>query len=399
MKRIFFFCLFVLLMTGCHQETASPMLEQLLRDARKQFAPDQRTAVFDVTYRLEGNNLILRGEILGEQRRESLAAFLRGKTSYAIVDSLKVLPDSSVGDKQVALVSVSVANLRKEPDHAAELGTQALLGTPVRVLKKHRGWWYVQTPDDYLGWTDGLIIPMSGEDYAAWVAKPKIIVTEAFGFAYETPAEKGQVVSDIVVGDLLALEKTSGTAYQVLYPDGRKAFLPKAAAQPFDRWLAQAHDTPERIVATAKQYMGIPYLWGGTSSKGFDCSGFTKIVYFLNGVMLPRDADQQADVGVPVATDTGFGTLQPGDLLFFGRRGTAEKPERITHVGISLGRAQFIHAPGGGGVTTNSLSPEDLDFSRRRSDTFIRARRIIGAGSDNGVPSLSSLPYYQSHER
>lgn len=399
MKRYSFFGLLLLLMTGCHHETTSPMIEQLLREARTQLAPDRRTAVFDVTYALQGNDVILHGEILGDQRKADFLAFFRGKTSYTVLDSLKTLPDSSVGDKPVAIVSVSVSNLRKEPDHAAELGTQALLGTPVRVLKKHRGWWYVQTPDEYLGWTDDLMVRMDAAEYSAWQEKPRVIVTEAFGFTHASPAGSSQVVSDVVAGDLLVLDKIAGGWYQVLYPDGRKAFLPMTAAQPYDRWLAKAHDTPQSIIATAKQYTGIPYLWGGTSSKGFDCSGFTKTVYFLNGVMLPRDADQQAAVGVPVATDTGFSTLQPGDLLFFGRRGTAEKPERITHVGISLGRAQFIHAPGGGGVTTNSLSPEDLDFSRHRSDTFVRARRIIGAGRENGIIHLSSLPYYQSHER
>ena len=141
--------------------------------------------------------------------------------------------------------------------------------------------------------------------------------------------------------------------------------------------MLQRTDTPETILATARRFFGVPYFWGGTSAKGMDCSGFTKTVFFLNGVLLPRDASQQVFVGEPVDTTGGI-DLRPGDLLFFGFRATAERKERVTHVGISLGGKRFIHASTD--VRVNSLAPADTDYSQHREQMFLRARRIIGAG-------------------
>jgi cell wall-associated NlpC family hydrolase len=142
--------------------------------------------------------------------------------------------------------------------------------------------------------------------------------------------------------------------------------------------------------------MGIPYFWGGTSCKALDCSGFTKTVYFLNGVLLPRDASQQALVGRPVDAGKDFSGIEVGDLLFFGTRGTAERKERVTHVGIALGGGKFIHE--GGDVRINSLNENDPEYSAPRRETFLGVRRIIGAGDDFGVRRLPSIPYYQGHE-
>jgi cell wall-associated NlpC family hydrolase len=203
----------------------------------------------------------------------------------------------------------------------------------------------------------------------------------------------------MVAGALLELKGDAGTHYAVGYPDGRTGYLLKRDAQPFTAWLEAAKDTPERVVATAYRFVGVPYLWGGTSAKGMDCSGFTKTVYFLNGVLLPRDASQQVLVGEPVPKDNGMAAVKEGDLLFFGSRAREGRPERVTHVAISLGGKRFIHSPGGGEVTTNSMDPSDPDYNRNRERGFLHVRRIIGAGEDAGVRRLASVPYYRSHER
>jgi cell wall-associated NlpC family hydrolase len=127
-----------------------------------------------------------------------------------------------------------------------------------------------------------------------------------------------------------------------------------------------------------------------------DCSGFTKTVYYLNGVLLPRDADQQAAVGDSISLPGGKIDLQPGDLLFFGSRATAGAKEHVTHVAISLGGARFIHSSTD--VHTNSLSPDDPGYSEFRSASFLCARRIIGAGEPSGVRRLASIPYYRGYE-
>jgi cell wall-associated NlpC family hydrolase len=128
----------------------------------------------------------------------------------------------------------------------------------------------------------------------------------------------------------------------------------------------------EDIVALSYRFTGVPYLWGGNSSKGFDCSGFTQTVFKMNGWPLSRDANQQAKEGIEIVPDEKFSNVLPGDLLFFGRG------DRITHVGISLGGAQFIHANGiSGDVHVNSLDSHDANYSAYRKSVFKQVRRIL----------------------
>ena len=388
----------LLFMFGIATEHGIPatMIDSLITEAQQHLAPDRRTMVFDVHGKLQGNTLQLTGEIHNAATRNSLLEFLRGRTRYDIVDSLVVLPQASLGNRTFAVVSLSVANLRTRPDHAAEMATQALLGTPLRVLKRMSGWYYVQTPDEYLGWTDDEITLMSRDAFDHWVKAPKIIVTTVYGFTYQEKRQNSQVVSDVVIGDLFRLVKDAGKYYEVAYPDGRTGFLSKAHGQQFDAWLSHVRETGPNILTSAKRFFGIPYLWGGTSAKGLDCSGFTKTVFFLNGILLPRDANQQAAIGEPIDTADGWKNLKAGDLLFFGTKAVGAKPERLTHVAIYLGNKRFIHSSGD--VRMNSFNHSDEDYSQGREQSFIRARRVLGAGDSTGVRRLSQLSFYTGHE-
>lgn len=380
---------------GCSTQDDNPMIRQLLAEAEKQIAPDRRTAVFDVAARLSGQTLTLKGEIQSTLIKDQLLQFLVSRTNYTIVDSLTFLPHPSLGEKTYGLVTVSVANGRTNPQNSAELSTQALLGTPLRILKKESGWYYVQTPDEYLGWMDDGFVSMGKDEFDEWMRQPRVIVTEPYGFSYRSK-EKREVVSDVVLGALFVKKREVGAWYEVLYPDGRVAFIPKEIAQPYEKWITSAKDTPENILRTARRFFGIPYLWGGTSSKGFDCSGFTKTVFYFNGIMLPRDASQQAHIGEFIDAGTDFKNVKAGDLLFFGTRAEGDTKERVRHVGIYLNDGKFIHASGD--VRVNSLNPSDPDFSEYRRKTFLRVKRIIGAGESTGVRRLIDLPYYNVNE-
>ncbi|MCK5086959.1 MAG: C40 family peptidase, partial [Melioribacteraceae bacterium] len=216
--------------------------------------------------------------------------------------------------------------------------------------------------------------------------------TNDFGFSYLETDSKSQRISDLVIGNILIKDGEENNYCRIKYPDGRIAFIEKEYCVELNGWINNSHPTEENIISTAKSFMGIPYLWGGTSAKGMDCSGFTKTVYYLNGVVMSRDASQQVNTGILVDTNNGFDNLQPGDLLFFGSRKTEKRNERITHVGIYIGDYEYIHAAGE--VKINSLNVNAKNFNLYRLNHFIRAKRIINSVDKNGVTSIKNNKFY-----
>ena len=124
--------------------------------------------------------------------------------------------------------------------------------------------------------------------------------------------------------------------------------------------------------------MGVPYLWGGTSTKGLDCSGFTKTIYMLHGYVIPRDASQQVHVGELIDAERNFAMLETGDLLFFGRK-NEDGSEKVVHVGLWLGNNQFIHASGDVHISNMDSTADNYDsYNYKR---YLRTKRIIGKNS------------------
>ena len=373
MKKLFYLLpLFFIACTAGKKSTGNTNAFQQHIDAvKKQYAPDGRTALFAVT----SNGRVIKGETNLPQAKAALIESLQ-KGQETFIDSIEVLPSASLNGKHYAVVTVSVANMRSKPDHPAELSTQATLGTLLRVWKSHRGWYYVQTPDHYLSWVDaGGIELMNEAQFARWNEGKKIIYTKPFGFAYAAANKEGTTASDLVYGNILQVKKEADTFYEVQFPDGRTAFVAKEEAMPYTTWAASRQPSGQNLVQTAHQLMGLPYLWGGTSFKGVDCSGFTKTVYFMNGLVLPRDASQQVHIGEQVDTKGGWSNLQPGDLLFFGVPAKDGKPERVVHVGMWIGgNNEFIHSASKVRVSSFNASAPNYDPSEL--NRFLRAKRI-----------------------
>ena len=281
--------------------------------------------------------------------------------------------------------------MRSKPKHSAELATQATLGTPVKVLKKDGGWYYIQTPDKYLSWVDdGGITLMNNAEAQNWKKAPKIIYTETYGHAY-ADTNKSSIVSDLVAGNLLKVEKNEGDFYQVIFPDGRKAYVLKEHAQDYYKWRATLNATPDDLVATSKRFMGVPYLWGGTSTKGMDCSGFTKTIYFLNGMVIPRDASQQVHAGKFIDDKQNFEDLRKGDLLFFGTKATDSTKERVVHVGMWIGNNEFIHESNMARIS--SMDPNAPNFDEWNRNRYLRTKRILHE-TDKDLIDLTKTPFF-----
>ena len=370
---------------------------QLSDSLRMRYAPDKRTALFELSadsvpsliYRLETTE------------REAAEAFLREKENQGIRLPVQVqlLPDPKSDMPVAGIVRLSVSNMRVQPRHQAELATQLLLGTQVTILKKAGNYYLVQAPDRYIAYMDPAgLVPIDSAPLAEWQATPKVIFTDDYGHAYTAPDPSSERISDLVLGNVLRYEGISGGFTRVGYPDGRSGYIPSGSIQRYDKWLAAAETTADRVIRTAKSMMGLPYLWGGTSVKGVDCSGFTKTSFHMNGLMIPRDASQQVLEGVPVdilSSDGSLDTvlalrnLKPGDLLFFAAAKGRQPDPRVTHVALYTGGGTFIHAAGQ--VRVNSLLSSAPDYDAQQAQTIVAARRFIGVDKSSGLVSLKSL--------
>jgi hypothetical protein len=350
-----------------------------LKAVKERFAPDTRVAVFAVAAERQGEALVLSGEVDQPAARDAAVKAAREAGHVEVIDKILVLPDPALGERHMGVVTVSVAHMRGKPAHAAELVDEALMGMPVRILKTQNGWYYAQTTvDGYLGWMEpSHIALMSADELSRWSVSPKVIATAHLGFVRDRASNDGAPVCDLVMGGTVRTSGTSGEWYAVELPDGRQGFLERSAAQREDAWRASLRAMPQAIERTARLFMGAPYLWGGTSPRGFDCSGFVKTVYRLNGIDLPRDTDQQASMGQPVAMDQDFSALRTGDLLFFAPRPPEGKPLPITHVGIYLGDKLFIHESGM--VKLNSLDRASPIFSESLLSRLVAVRRVLNA--------------------
>lgn len=360
------------------QESSKPDLKKVIDAISKKYAPDKRIEIFEVEFYEKDGNLILKGETTQKEAKDELLSQL--KSTFNIIDSIIVLPSPELGDKIYGVISVSVANMRAKPAHQAELVNQVLMGSNVKILKKHGYWYLIQTepPENYIGWIEegGLAI-FNKAEFEKWKNLKKVIFIDYFGFVYSQKDKNSIPVSDLSMGNVLGLEEkeSDGKWFKVILPDKRTGYVDKNAVVELNRWRNAVNLNASNIINTAKKFVGFPYLWGGTSVRGFDCSGFTKIVFKMNGFELPRDADQQSKLGIEINPGENFENLKPGDLLFFGQKAEDGKPEKITHVGIYIGNKEFIHCSGK--VSIDSFDPKAPNFNEYRYKTFIRAKRLI----------------------
>ncbi|MBT2160288.1 C40 family peptidase [Zobellia barbeyronii] len=382
----------VLFLGSCTEKSKKEAkLLETITQIRKEYAPDKRTALFDVHTYINTKKYILRGETNMPEAANALEAKL-DNLDIKYTSEIEILPSKSLDGKTQAVINISVANLRSNPKHSAELATQATLGTPVKVYKKEEDWYYIQTPDNYLSWVDaGGIVLMDDNQAQKWKSTAKLIYTQTAGYSYQD-AEVGQRVSDLVAGDILELKGETEEFFEVQYPDGRKAFVSKEESEPYEGWLEKLDPSQESLVATSKTLMGVPYLWGGTSTKGMDCSGFTKTIFFLNGMVIPRDASQQVHTGKAIDSVKNFDKLQKGDLLFFGREATDSSTEKVVHVGMWIGNNEFIHASEM--VRISSMDKNAGNYDEHNHNRYLRSKRILKENDDAFI-SLVKNPVFK----
>jgi hypothetical protein len=315
--RYLILLLAVIQITACQNQKVPDKLLSRIDSLSAAFVPINAEGLCDINATIAaGHIVVIKGETNLPEARDAVAALLRSE-GYAFADSITLLPDTSVVKKPWGLVTLSVCNMRGAPSHAAEQVTQAIMGTPVRILNKRGGWLYIQTPDSYLGWTnDDAIAELSEPEMVQWRSSDRVIYTENGGVI---TSEGGKTVSDIVMGSIVNKTGETGGYFNVSLPDGRSGLIIKTEAADFGTWASEQQPQADRLIAFASSLLGSPYLWGGTSTKGIDCSGFVKITYFTAGMILARDASAQYRYGKEIPIESTLDSLAPGDLLFFGR--------------------------------------------------------------------------------
>ncbi|MDT0685544.1 C40 family peptidase [Autumnicola psychrophila] len=374
-KLLGLFLLFVTISCDQKEENSENKAEETIAEVRQEFAPDKRVALFDIQAEKREDVYILKGESNLPEAVNNLKEKLEAE-NVNFRDSIKILPQEEMEDMKHGVIKISVANLRGEAAHSSELVTQATLGTPVKVYKKEDNWYLIQTPDDYLSWVDGGGVQIfSDTGFEEWKSSEKLIYLQPFGNSYAEADEASGVVSDLVAGAIFELSGEENGYFQVEYPDGRTAYIQQNEAKKYMDWLENLNPEGEDLIATSKKLMGLPYLWGGTSAKGVDCSGYTKTVYFLNGMVIPRDASQQVNTGKLIDSTRNFENLIPGDLLFFGRPATDSTSERVVHVGMWIGNNEFIHSSGS--VHVSSVAKEAPNYDDFNYNRYLRTKRLL----------------------
>ena len=367
---------------GCaHQKRAASdsganSAAQIITRVQNKFAPDQHLAIYHVWSENRGGKLVLSGEVdNAKAKQETEEALTAG--GYKIDNEISVLPSPELGEKTWAISTLSVANGREDPEQKAELGTQLLMGHAARLWKQSGRWLLMQTRDGYFSWVErASVVRCTEAEKKAWEDGPLLIATAMEDQIYEHPSVSSQPISDIVLGNLVKRVNESGDWYEVQLPDQRKGFVAKKTVQDFREWKQSRKPSPDALEETAKLFLGRPYLWGANSPKGLDCSGFTKTVFFMNGIALNRNASHQALQGKPVPLDDDLAQLRKGDLLFFaGRRREESGGRRISHVALYLGNKLFIQSSGR--VRISSLDPASPLYDEQYGRSLVAARRIL----------------------
>jgi len=287
---------------------------------------DPRTSLFDVKIDPERNGtLILSGRVLDKSQLDELLRLAQATSLNLDTSAIRVLHAES---HERVHVATNLTGLYEKPTFGMPLSSELVYGTDLEVLDEKDKWVFTRQKDGYLGWA---YRPYLGEGPAP--AATHLVIAPSIEMFAE-PSDAVRVITRLVSGTGVELEETRGDWVRV------KA---NQMGWVLDFNLRSVSDIPNGIdekrplmVYDSHRMIGVPYLWGGTSGNGIDCSGFAQLLHRWVGMDIPRDADMQCNAAKPVAPP-----FEPGDLFFFGE---GDGKRDITHVGMSLGSWRMIHS-------------------------------------------------------
>jgi cell wall-associated NlpC family hydrolase len=272
-------------------------------------------------------------------------------------------------------VAIGIADVRRDPDPTSELVTQALMNVPAIADETSGEWTHVTLPD-YTGWirTDELAEPIIKgftrvSEHCATPLDLVAVVATTHTTLYSEPEGEASAGTVYLSTILPLLDTTQPTRLQVALPGEATAWVEREAVS-----MQRANEPyPQQPIDTitnyARSFLNVPYLWGGTSWAGVDCSGFVQLCYRIGGWIIPRDADQQHDALTQAVPRK---EMQKGDLIFFGSKA-------ITHVGMALSQQEYIHAEGQefNRVIIHSFDPANPHYNKRLDDIVRAIKRVV----------------------
>lgn len=259
------------------------------------------------------------------------------------------------------IIIKNIADLRAKPNFRSERKSQLLFNEPVKIEKYRNGYYRVVQPDGYFGWvSENTVKIISKTKLKDYLTKKSYIVKSKTARIYSANSKNASFPDFIFYGTDLFCSSVKNNNCISKDTDGNSFSISNNNLISLNKIKTPI---PSVIIKEAKRFMGVPYLWGGISPFGFDCSGFARMIFRRFNIYLPRDSHEQYKYGQKINIDN----IKPADLLFF--KG---------HVALSIGRAKFIHASlGAGGVVINTLKTDDVGFRKDLYDTYLGARRLL----------------------
>ena len=329
-------------------DTIQSTLDQLAAQS------DPRTSVFDVEIvRLQNSSLTLSGRLLDESQLTGLLTHFPNWTLDT--SSIRILHKGTLPRMHVI---TNLTGLYEKPTFGMPLSSELSYGTEVEILDEEDKWVFTRQEDGYLGWA-----------YKAYLGEGKaqpathLVLAPSYELRAQPDAES-EIITRLVSGTGVCVEDVRGNWARV--SANKEGWMPVSLLRGLSNLPQSLEEKRKALIQDSKRMIGVPYLWGGNSGNGIDCSGFTRLLHRWIGVCIPRDADMQYEAAKPVEPP-----FEVGDLLFFREAGSER---RITHVGMSLGGWDMVHSSrGNNGVYLDNVEErESLKARFAGAGSFLR---------------------------
>jgi len=318
---------------------------------------DPRLNVFDIQLKdLDHATISLTGKLLEEKQLEALRELFSNHFPGFSLDtaSVRILDREPHEGVHVA---TNLTGLYEKPTFGMPLSSELYFGTELEVLEEEKRWVFTRQRDGYLGWVY--------RSYLGEGAVPEathLILAPAIEVRLE-PDESSQTVTRLVSGTGVVVEERRDGWSRIAA--NQTGWVPSSALRAMTEFPKTIDGQREMLIADSMRMIGVPYLWGGTSGNGIDCSGFARLLHGWIGVQIPRDADMQCDAAKPVEPP-----FEVGDLLFFGE---GDSDRRVTHVGVSLGGWKMIHSS----RSHNGVYIDEVQERKSLLDIFVSAGSFL----------------------